>query len=469
MPNQHSRLRPLLKFIGLVGTLVINVSLARPAFAAFLTDWFFDPDNNQLQFTIPPGTIPSYSVERKPARLVVYIPDTEVSVDVTELYPAGLVRRVSLSQEQPTQAKVIIDFAPEVAISSKQVKLEQVRPQANSWQLRLLVDEVEIDEAEISEVVEEPVMLDEEVETTEVENSEPAADNQNSTTSQQQDLGFLETDPETESPLPNPPPSADPSVPLLVIPTDKSDSVRSPLIDSLGNKQSANQPSEIDDSLKLQARTSEENFVPPPPEPEVIEQEDSTTESIDVIPFGEPLPGSSGERQSKVLEDDSSILIEEGEVIGLVYPTSELRLPRDIEQQEVLLLEEAIADSSGRIIVPAKTPVIGSFDTNRHGSIFTVRSIYIDGRFIPFAAESELLRGHPHVNGKVLAGSSVGGGLALLLLTGSGLGFLAGAAVGAGTVVLTSPRSVTIEAEHIVEVRVVEDLPRSRFYDISRF
>ena len=464
MPNQYSRLRPLLKFIGLVGTLVINVSFARPVFAAFLTDWFFDPDNNQLEFTIPPGTAPSYSVERKPARLVVYIPDTEVSVNVTELYPAGLVRRVSLSQEQPTQAKVIIDFAPEVAISTKQVKLEQVRPQENSWQLRLLVDK-----AEISEVAEEPVMLDEETETTEVENSESAEDNQNSTASQQQDLGFLETDPKRESPLPNPPPSADPSVPFLVIPTDRSDRVRSPFIDSLGNKQSANQPSEIDETPKLQARTSEENFVPPPPEPQVIEQEYSTTESVDVIPFGEPLPGSSGQRQSKVIKDNSSILIEEGEVIGLIYPTYKVKLPRDIEQQEVLLLEEAIADSSGRIIVPAKTPVIGGFDTNRHGSIFTVRSIYIDGRFIPFAAESKLLRGHPHVNGKVLAGSSAGGGLALLLLTGSGLGFLAGAAVGAGTVVLTSPRSVTIEAEHIVEVRVVEDLPRSRFYDISGF
>ncbi|NES92344.1 MAG: hypothetical protein F6K13_25620 [Okeania sp. SIO2B9] len=69
-----------------------------------------------------------------------------------------------------------------------------------------------------------------------------------------------------------------------------------------------------------------------------------------------------------------------------------------------------------------------------------------------------------------MAASSAGGGLGLLLLTGSGFGFLAGAALGAGSVVLTSPRSVTLEGDNIIEVRVVEDLPRSRFYeDIGSF
>ncbi|MGD1714470.1 AMIN domain-containing protein [Hydrocoleum sp. CS-953] len=458
----------LIKLIGLVGTLAINSCLPRPVFAAFLTNWFFNPDNNQLQFTLPEGTIPSYSVESKPARLVVYIPDTEVSVNVTELYPAGLVRRVSLSQEQPQQAKVVIDFAPELAVSTKQVKLEQVEPQENSWQLRLLLGE-----GEISEAAEEQMILDEnyvEAEATKVENSESIIeeDNQPPTQPKQDRVGFLETDPKDESPLPNPPPSADPSIPFLVIPTDKPDSVSSPLIDALGDRQPATEPSEIGEVPQLEAKETEDTFVPPPPEPEPVEEPNnySTTESVDVISFGEPLPGTSGKKQS---EDDASILVKEGEIIGLIFPTGEFRLPRGIETQEVLLLEEAIADESGRIIVPAKTPVVGGFDTDSHGSQFIARAIYLDGRFIPFAAESKLFRGHPDFNEKVLAGSSAGGGLALLLLTGSGFGFLAGAAVGAGTVLLASPRSVTLDEEHIVEVRVVEDLPRSRFYEISGF
>ena len=76
-----SRLKSQLKFFSLMGTLIIYISFPVPVLAAFLTNWFFDPDNNQLQFTLPEGTIPTYSVERKPTRLVVYIPDTKVSVD----------------------------------------------------------------------------------------------------------------------------------------------------------------------------------------------------------------------------------------------------------------------------------------------------------------------------------------------------------------------------------------------------
>ncbi|NEP80436.1 MAG: AMIN domain-containing protein, partial [Okeania sp. SIO3B3] len=261
MPNQYLspknllQLKFLLKFIGLVGTLVINFSLTRPVFAAFLTNWFFDSDNNQLQFTLPSGTAPSFSLENQPPRLIVYIPNTEVSVDVTELYPDGLVRRVSLSQERPEQAKVIIDFAPEVVISTKQVQLEQVEPQENSWQLSLLVAEGEFSEPpeaiisdrptepETTEVenaqttdqqptepetteVENAQTTDQqptESETTEVENAQTTEeeDNQTSTQPKQDSVGLLDTAPEEESPLPNPGPSAEPSVPFLVIPTDR--------------------------------------------------------------------------------------------------------------------------------------------------------------------------------------------------------------------------------------------------------
>ena len=235
----------------------------------------------------------------------------------------------------------------------------------------------------------------------------------------------------------------------------------------MGHQQFSTAPSEIREVPQLQAQETEDNFVPPPPKPKLVEEPSySTTESVDMISFGEPLPGTSGTNQSK---DDASILIEEGEVISLIYPTDKFILPRGIEIQEVLLLEEAINDKSGRIIVPAKTPVIGRFNTNSYGSQFIARAIYFDGNLIPFAAESKLLRGHPDFNEKVLAGSSTGGGLALLLLTGSGFGLLAGAALGAGSVLLTSPRSIAIEPEHIVEVRVVENLPRSRFYDINGF
>ena len=473
MVSQHqknlSRLKSRLQLISLVGTLTINFSFPVPVLAAFLTNWFFDPDNNQLQFTLPVGTIPTYSVESQPTRLVIYIPDTKVSVDLTELYPTRLVRKVSLSQEGSRKAKIIIDFAPEVVISTKKVKLEQVEPQKNSWQLRLLMSEEEIS------TLTEAIVLDGDSITptttltgkTEIEKSEStkAEDNQASTPPKQNGVDFIETDPNAKSSLPNPPPSADPSIPFLVIPTDKPGGVRFPLIDALASQKSPTTTSDIVEVPQLQVKQTEETFVPPPPEPEFVEEPNySTTESVDVISFGETLPGTSGENQS---EDNASILIEKGEVISLIYPTDKFILPRGMEIQEVLLLQEAIADQSGKIIVPAKTPVIGSFNTNSHGSQFMARAIYLNGHLIPFSARSELLRGHPDFDERVLAGSSAGGGLALLLLTTSGFGFLAGAALGASSILLTSPRSVTIEPEHIIEVRVVEDLPRSKFYDTS--
>ncbi|MCL2925177.1 MAG: AMIN domain-containing protein [Trichodesmium sp. MAG_R04] len=470
-PKNLSKLKSRLQLITLVGTLTINFSFPVPVWAAFLTNWFFDPDNHQLQFTLPVGAIPTYSVESKPTRLVIYIPDTKVSVDVTELYPTGLVRRVNLSQEGSQQAKVIIDFAPEIVMSAKKVKLEQVAPEDNSWQLRLLMSEEEIS------TLTEAIVLDGDsvtptttlTETTELENSESTKpeDNQSSTSPKQEKVGFLETPPKAISSLASPPPLAVPSIPFLVIPTDKPGNVRFPLIDALGNKKSPTTPSDIGELPPLQVKQTEDNFVPPPPEPEPVEEQNySTTESVDIISFGETLPRTSGDNQS---QDDGSILIEKGEVINLIYPTVEFPLPQGIEIQEVLLLQEAIADQSGKIIVPAKTPVLGGFNTNSNGSQFIARAIYLNGRFIPFAAQSELIRGHRDFDERVLAGSSTGGGLALLLLTSSGFGFLAGAALGASSILFTSPRSVTIEPEGIVEVRVVEDLARSKFYDTSNF
>ncbi|MDE5098031.1 MAG: hypothetical protein O4861_06675 [Trichodesmium sp. St16_bin4-tuft] len=113
-------------------------------------------------------------------------------------------------------------------------------------------------------------------------------------------------------------------------------------------QQSPTGPSEISEFLPLQGIEIENAFVPPPLEPETVEElNDRTTKSVDVISFGCKLPGTSGKNQ---LEDDASILIEAGKIIALIYPTSELELPRGVEIQEVLLLQEAITDESGRII-----------------------------------------------------------------------------------------------------------------------
>ncbi len=158
------------------------------------------------------------------------------------------------------------------------------------------------------------------------------------------------------------------------------------------------------------------------------------------------------------------MVLEEGETLELVFPRGEnIVLPRGIELQEVLLLRSPILDRFGRIVVPAKTPVIGGFESSRNGSRFIARALYFYGRTIPLAGRSDIIEGSRRVDARILAGASAAGGLALLLLTDSGLGLLGGAAAGAGAVYATSPKAVTLEPAEVVEIRLTDDLPQSVF------
>ncbi|NEP45822.1 MAG: hypothetical protein F6K35_44110 [Okeania sp. SIO2H7] len=186
------------------------------------------------------------------------------------------------------------------------------------------------------------------------------------------------------------------------------------------------------------------------------------------IEFGQPLPRSGNQRSiefGQPLPGERSLLVlEEGDTLQLVFPRgADITLPRGVELQEVLLLRSAIVDGFGNIIVPAQTPVIGGFESSRRGSRFIARALYLYGRSIPFPARSDIIEGRRRVNPKVLAGATAVGGLALLLLTDSGLGLLGGAAVGAGTVYATSPKVVTLEPAEVVEIRLTDDVPRSIF------
>lgn len=77
--------------------------------------------------------------------------------------------------------------------------------------------------------------------------------------------------------------------------------------------------------------------------------------------------------------------------------------------------------------------------------------------------------GYFDFNEKVLAGSSIGGGLVLLLLMGLGFGLLVGVVFGVGSVFFIFFCFIVIELEYIVEVCVVENLFWFRFYDINGF
>jgi hypothetical protein len=433
MFNKHRKNAPPLTRLALVGAIAASIlpTLCGPVWAAYLSNWRFDPQRRQLQFTLPPGASPTYSVTREPApRLIVNISDTQVGTNVTELYPDGAVRKVSLKEIGPEQARIIIEFAPDVVLSPDLVQLQRVGSD-NSWLLRPLIARSTGESLPLSQL--NPNL---EVRGTRSPLFElPPESNQEVVVLESSDRPVEITVPRVEETVTEPPfPSREPQELANI-------DFGQPLPPS-GNQG----PVQFEQPLPLPVNQGPVQF----------EQPRSTYGNRGTIRWPEPLPRSPLER--------SLLVLEEGETLELVFPRGEnIVLPRGIELQEVLLLRSPILDRFGRIVVPAKTPVIGGFESSRNGSRFIARALYFYGRTIPLAGRSDIIEGSRRVDARILAGASAAGGLALLLLTDSGLGLLGGAAAGAGAVYATSPKAVTLEPAEVVEIRLTDDLPQSVF------
>jgi hypothetical protein len=86
--------------LAVVAAVAAVPATLEPANASTVTSWQFDPATNQLEITLPEGTTPTYSV-LNPSQIAVDLPNTEIGVDATQLYPQGRVRSVGVSQLQP--------------------------------------------------------------------------------------------------------------------------------------------------------------------------------------------------------------------------------------------------------------------------------------------------------------------------------------------------------------------------------
>ncbi len=101
--------------------------------ASTVTSWQFDPATNELVITLPEGTTPKYSV-LNPNQIVIDLPNTEISVDTTHLYPKGLVGSVGVSQIQPGRARIVMELAPGFALVPDRIQFQKIGT-ANRWVL----------------------------------------------------------------------------------------------------------------------------------------------------------------------------------------------------------------------------------------------------------------------------------------------------------------------------------------------
>ena len=393
-----------------------------PANASTVTSWQFDPATNQLEITLPEGTTPTYSL-LNPSQIAVDLPNTEIGVDATQLYPQGRVRSVGVSQLQPGTARILVNLAPEAAFSAGQVQFQRIGVE-NRWVLRPSIEpsrSMKTPETQPQPAIQVP------------QNQSPTAPNSTAA---------------TKSDRPEPPTSLNPATNSSAPPTP-NDQIR-PITVPLVN-------------LRLDERRGVQAAAVPRLTPQITA---SAAPQQRMLTFGEPLPRGRSNAALQA-EAGANVLLPAGTEISLLYPGTEaLRLARaKPRREEVLLLQGGIFDSRGNTIVPANTPVIGRFETTNLGSRFVVEAISLNARNIPLSARSQPLAGRRQQpsDRSVLRNTGIGG-LALFLLSGfSGIGLLAGATAGAATTYVAAPQPATIQPGQILQVQLTEDLPQFGF------
>ncbi len=316
-----------------------------PVNASTVTSWQFDPATNQLEITLPEGTTPTYSL-LNPSQIAVDLPNTEIGVDATQLYPQGRVRSVGVSQLQPGTARILVNLAPGAAFSAGLVQFRKIGVE-NRWVLRPSIEptrSMKTPETQPPLAIQVP------------QNQSPTAPNSTAA---------------TKIDRPEPPTSLNPATHSSQQPTP-NDQIR-PITVPLVNVR-------LDERRGLQAAAV------PRLTPQITA---AAAPQQRTLTFGEPRPRGRSNAALQA-EAGANVLLPAGTELSLLYPGTEaLRLARaKPRREEVLLLQGGIFDSRGNTIVPANTPVIGRFETTNLGSQFVVEAISLNGRNIPLLARS---------------------------------------------------------------------------------
>ncbi|MBE9157159.1 AMIN domain-containing protein [Nodosilinea sp. LEGE 06152] len=191
------------------------------------------------------------------------------------------------------------------------------------------------------------------------------------------------------------------------------------------------------------------------------------------ILFGSPLPDSGDQAALPSVINPTpaepplspDTLVAAGTVLELRYVGNEpLDLNISSSQNQVLLLAHDIRDPiTNGIVAPAGSQLIGQFEPTPQGQRWVSKMLISPaGQRVDFASTTEYMVGSPDISSPRLAAGAGLGALALMLVTSfSGIGLLGGALIGATTAVGTSPQTVVIEPNQIIQVQVIQDVPRA--------
>ena len=108
--------------------------MAAPAKAGQLSDWQFNSDRNQLEFSTDAGVQPRAQLVTNPTRLVIDLPGTTMG-QVATSQAIGLGRQIRIGQLDPQTTRIIVELAPGYTIDPQQVQFHGISP--THWTVQL--------------------------------------------------------------------------------------------------------------------------------------------------------------------------------------------------------------------------------------------------------------------------------------------------------------------------------------------
>lgn len=123
---------PLSLSLAVAASVLMQIG-QQPANASTVPIWQFDPATNELVISLPEGTTPKYSV-LNPNQIAIDLPNTEIGIDATQLYPKGLVGSVGVSQFKPGIGRIVMQLAPGFALVPDRIQFQKIGT-ANRWVL----------------------------------------------------------------------------------------------------------------------------------------------------------------------------------------------------------------------------------------------------------------------------------------------------------------------------------------------
>lgn len=496
--TQHPRSRRQSSLLGCrIGCLVslTLLTLLGPGHllvqATQVQQWQVDPAAQQLELWLAAGVTPEVNLLQAPPRIVIDLPGVTVASSQTQTY-TGTIRQVRLGQFQPDRARMVIELAPGTPLTQETVRLQRVVGTASEydrWVLSPVLTAATRADAlqatnpgplsasgppaipDITVAAGGPASLADDLPPAQFfppPGSQPVTVQVPSLTQPNPPSAIGTPSPVPPAPVSVPsPPVAGPLPPATVTPAMPAPLPTPTAPPTLGVTTVPVLPVPSVTPAPTAPLPPAASWQSPAPVPAPM----APVPSGNHIQFGQPLPtGKSPQAPAMVAAPPqplawqappTSARLAAGSWVPLVYTGQvPLALQNGVPHPEVLLLQENLLDSRGHLLAPAGSRVLGRFESGRDGSRFITQAIEVNGTSRLFAATSLWMQGDRHVPSQKLWRNSGIAAAAGMVLTGfTGVGLLAGAAMGLAGTYAVAPQPATIQPGQVIMVQVLEPIP----------